>query len=411
LADAPVRSTPLVEPNEPTSGGAAPGGAASLAEDVDLELDLREHVLSLYLNLEQLDHYTLLGIAADADRKGVKRAYYELAARFHPDKYFRKRLGSYKVKMEAIFARTTLAHDTLSDRARRVEYDAYLREQRLAHGIEEQLANAPTEIRRAEARVEQEVDSTVPPRGAPATPPVPAPRANVDINARRDVLKSRLLGGRTPAPGGGRSPPSTSSTPPTTAPTTADAMATLRRRYEDRVQQAKVVQAQRYAARAADAQAEGDLAVAANSLRVASGLAPSDVDLQRKANEAQDAANKLLGETYTHQAQYEEKNGQWPEAARSWVKACRGRADDAYAHERAANAILKAGGDLHTAARLAQRACALAPASSGVRITLATVYMSAGLGLNARRELEAAARLAPHDGTIQAMMVKLGDAT
>ena len=42
-------------------------------------------------------------IRVDAEKKQIKSAYYALAPEFHPDKYFRKRLGSYKRKIEAIF--------------------------------------------------------------------------------------------------------------------------------------------------------------------------------------------------------------------------------------------------------------------------------------------------------------------
>jgi hypothetical protein len=41
-------------------------------------------------------------------------------------------------------------------------------------------------------------------------------------------------------------------------------------------------------------------------------------------------------------------------------------------------------------------------------VTLANVYVAAGLGLNARRELETAAQLAPHDGNIQALLKRVG---
>jgi Flp pilus assembly protein TadD len=129
--------------------------------------------------------------------------------------------------------------------------------------------------------------------------------------------------------------------------------------------------------------------------------------LQARAAEAQQKADTLLGETYINQAQYEERNGQWAEAARSWTKASRGRPNDVIAHERAANAIVKAGGDLHEARRLARRACELGPAVALNRMTLAAVYLAAGLELNARRELEAAAQLAPQDDTIRAMLEKL----
>jgi len=37
-------------------------------------------------------------------------------------------------------------------------------------------------------------------------------------------------------------------------------------------------------------------------------------------------------------------------------------------------------------------------------VTLATVYLAAGLVLNAKREFEAVVQLAPHDGTISAFL-------
>jgi hypothetical protein len=43
-------------------------------------------------------------------------------------------------------------------------------------------------------------------------------------------------------------------------------------------------------------------------------------------------------------------------------------------------------------------------------MTLANIYLAAGLTLNARRELEAAALLAPQDDSIQAILRRLGKA-
>ncbi len=188
-------------------------------------------------------------------------------------------------------------------------------------------------------------------------------------------------------------------------------MDALRRRYEDRVYQAKQAQARKYADSATAALAAGDPVAAANSLRVASTLVPDDVELQKRAAAAQAESDAILGETYTKQAQYEEKNGQWPEAARSWGRAARGRPNDAHTHERAANALLKANGDLHEAVKLARRACELEPQSAVARTTLGASYLAAGMVLNARRELETAAQLAPHDGTIRALMEKVGTPT
>ncbi|MGA7121599.1 MAG: DnaJ domain-containing protein [Polyangiaceae bacterium] len=433
MSDARVRT----HVSTSSAGRPAVTREAALAEDVDLDIEMRRQILETHGNLERLDHYALLGVPATADRKTLQRAYFELAAKFHPDRYFRKNLGSFKARMEAIFGRLTLAHDTVSNKEGRAEYDAYLAEQRRAQGIESLLAEALDEARRAEETAEREVRAHTPP-AAPSSsssspPPVPPSRSvsgwnvaatrpaapgaqrasppppSADVAARRDALARRLLGGRSPT--SSSNPPPRVSVVPPPAPTVADAMGALRRRYEDRLASARAVQARRYIANGELALASGDAISAANAFRVALTLVPGDPALEKAALEAQAKADVVLSETYAKQAAYEEKTGQWAGAARSWARVCKARPNDADAHEHAANAMVKAGGDLHEAARLADRACTLAPRTARYRVALATVYLAAGLTLNARRELDTAAQLAPHDDTIVAMMRRVGSKT
>jgi curved DNA-binding protein CbpA len=388
---------------------------AAMAEDIDLEPKLRMELLSLHRTLDQLDHYALLGLKRDADKQATKRAYFELAAKFHPDRYFRKRLGTFKIRLEAVFSRLTLALETLSVPEKRAEYDAYLDEQRRIRGIESVLAEAAAESRRAQETVERVVRAEEqtplappvamrPPMGSqpefaasPAPPPV---GSELDPAARREVLARRLLGGRSSSasmPPGKR----LSTAPPTT---TADAMAALKRRYEDRVLAARGVEARRYAARGDEAVRTNQVAKAASAFEVALGLSPHDDELKRKAAAARAQAEAVLGETYRGQAEYEEKNGQWLEAARSWAGACKARPNDAVAHQRAANAMLKVGGDLAEALQLGQRASMLNPSSVASRVTLGDIYLATGRGAEARRELEAAAALAPQDDNVKQML-------
>ena len=401
--------TPPVPPPSGPLAQVADADADAMAETVDLDAELRRRVLATHRNVDRLDHYALLGVDRNAEKKAIKRAYYDLAAQFHPDRYFRKNLGSFKARMEVIFERITAAHDALTGKEERAEYDAYLEEQRRSRGIEELLADAVAEVKRAEESVERAVRSqehavATPPAGpqAPsvAAPSVAAPR--VDVAARRDALARRLLGGQ----GAGVS--SVPPTRPSSASNATNAMDSLRRRYEDRIALAKAVEARKYVSRAEEALAAGDAVSAANALRVASGLAPQDPELQRRAADAQAKADEVLSETYTRQARYEEKSNHFVEAARSWARVYKARPDDFDAHERGANAIVKAGGDLREAARLGKRACEIDPRSSRARVTLAEVYLAAGMVLNAQRELETAAQLAPHDDNIQAMMKRVG---
>ena len=97
-------------------------------DDVDLAPELRRFIDERHARLDEIDHYSVLGVPRDADRKAVKGAFFAYAARLHPDRWFGRRLGPWKAKLEAVFGRMTVAHDTLTNPERRAEYDGYLRQ-------------------------------------------------------------------------------------------------------------------------------------------------------------------------------------------------------------------------------------------------------------------------------------------
>ncbi|MGZ3474413.1 MAG: DnaJ domain-containing protein [Polyangiales bacterium] len=99
---------------------------AGLEEDVDLDAETRRYVLDVYANHERISHYELLGVPRDADKKAIKRAYFRLAATLHPDRYFGKKLGSFKAKMELLFRKISDAHELLLSPDKRARYDATL---------------------------------------------------------------------------------------------------------------------------------------------------------------------------------------------------------------------------------------------------------------------------------------------
>lgn len=377
-----------------------------LEEPADLTPEQKKRILDLYYRLDDLDHYTLLGITKEADKKGVKRAYFELAATFHPDRFFKKQLGTFKPKMEALFNRITEAHDTLVDAATRAEYDAYLAEVATTRGMEAMLERAMADSARAAAEAERAAQAAAPPPPpAPSAPPPPAGPSPEELQRRREALARRLTGGAR-APQASRPPPERPSQHRYSNP--QDAMDALRRRYEDRLESATQAHAQRYIQAAEDALAKNDLVAAATSLSIATKFAPDDVDLAMRAQEVKNLADKVLSESYLKQAQYEERQGHWFEASRSWEKVAKIK-DDASSHERAANALLHSpDGDLHEAAEHAKRAITLAPNVIENHVTLVEIYLKAGLTASARRAAEAANVLDPKHPPLQAVLKRIG---
>ncbi len=160
----------------------------------------------------------------------------------------------------------------------------------------------------------------------------------------------------------------------------------------------------RYVALAKDAESKNDLLGAATAYRVTLGFLEEGDPTRTAALAVIAKADAALAETYLRQALYEERSEHWPDAAKSWQRVAKGRPDDARAHERAAHAMTKAHEDLHAAAQYAKRAIEIDPQNAEYKVTLAAVFIEAGLGLNARRELEAAAQLAPQNVTIRTML-------
>lgn len=379
---------------------------AELDEQVDLDLPKKRRVLDLYYRLDTLTHYELLGLDPSVDKKAIKAAYYEVVSTFHPDRYFGKELGSFKAKLEKVFARLTLAHDVLTRTQGRAEYDAYLETQRKNRDLERLLTDDATqeaELSRARRRIEEEARiierAEITATRAPTVPPAPPlPRLSsgppLDPEARKRALARKLGRGHVP----------TSPSQPVVQPTAEEMRERvgqdLKRRYDQRVQQARWEQIQRYIEVADQAILEKKAVSATNALRIAALLAPEDARLAERLAEVQEIANAELADSYVEQAQYEERNGQFEEAARSYARAVSGR-DSPRLHERLAHCLVESRGDLRVASEHAKKAVSLAPNEASYRTTLGRVYLAAGMKQSALGEFERAAALAPWDGSIK----------
>lgn len=82
-------------------------------------------------------HYDVLGVTTESSPAQMKANYYQLARRYHPDR-FRRAEPSQLSQIESAFARITQAYDTLRDERLRAGYDAKLQARLKA----QQLASA-----------------------------------------------------------------------------------------------------------------------------------------------------------------------------------------------------------------------------------------------------------------------------
>lgn len=393
---------------------------AELDEEVDLDLPRKRRILDLFYRLDSVNHYELLEVAVDAEKKAIKDAYYQVVTIFHPDRYFGKNVGAFKPKLEKIFARLTEAHDTLTRKRSREEYDQYLKTQQRNEALERMMSDEQTQLQELarvqrtieeQARMAERAANNVPPSSprntSPArtasSPGVSAP-PRTDPESRRRAL-ARKLGRNSVRPPGSTSPP---------AGTPVDRTALkdeLRRRYEQRLAGVKHDQIKRYVEAAERSLQDGNPVSAANALRIAASLDPGDEDLAARLEAVQTRANAELAQSYLDQAQYEERSGRYLDAARSYERAARGK-PNARLFERAAHCLLEAEGDLRQAGELAREAISLAPDQASSRVTLARIYLAADMTQSALAEFERASQLAPGDETIKNWIkrVKRGEA-
>jgi curved DNA-binding protein CbpA/CheY-like chemotaxis protein len=82
---------------------------------------LRVELAEMAENLRGCDYFGILGVPTNATAEEISQAYVDLAKRTHPDR-FSGASGPVRHLAEEIFGQISKAHETLSDRDRRLEY-------------------------------------------------------------------------------------------------------------------------------------------------------------------------------------------------------------------------------------------------------------------------------------------------
>lgn len=389
--------------------------ASLLDEPADLPHERKHQILQMFFALEDASHYELLGVSPTADKKEIKAAYFRIVNVFHPDRYFGKQLGSFKTKLEQVFARLTEAQEVLTRKATRDEYDAYLATKRRTSELDDLLANGGSvakQVEHAQAMIERaalresgaprfdtKMTASIPPNGASVDmrrfrPSQQDVRRAQDPELRKKALARKLRGSGAPPQRLSGQIPVVNLPPEDQARFRQTVASNLKARYQARLVAAKEQQIERYLAAADQAETNKDPVSAMNALKIAAELDPGNARLSERLERIQLEATRSMADSYLQQAEYEQREGRLERAARNYERAAQGTGR-ATLYDRAACCLLDAQGDLKHAGALARKAVELAPSHADYRITLARIYATAKMLNSAVKEAERAVKLAP----------------
>jgi len=101
---------------EKETGPAAEASRASSEEQLAEVVDFQERIGTM-------SYYQILGVSKQATDDDIKKAYFQLARKFHPDRFNRSTPPDHRVKIEDVFDKITKAYHTLTNRELRKVYD------------------------------------------------------------------------------------------------------------------------------------------------------------------------------------------------------------------------------------------------------------------------------------------------
>jgi curved DNA-binding protein CbpA len=88
-----------------------------------LEDEILGEIAAKHASLETADYYELLEVSPGASDDEIKKGYYAMAKKYHPDRHHLPHLRDVHGLLEELFAKVTVAYQELSDPASRRRYD------------------------------------------------------------------------------------------------------------------------------------------------------------------------------------------------------------------------------------------------------------------------------------------------
>ncbi len=118
----PVPAVPRVANVLPPAIAPVATPAALPAPAVPTGLEERAELERLFLGLDGLDYFEVLGLPQAAAPADIKRAFHHLSRTYHPDRFFQSSDMGLRAQVHSVYKRVTEAYFVLRDDARRKKY-------------------------------------------------------------------------------------------------------------------------------------------------------------------------------------------------------------------------------------------------------------------------------------------------
>jgi len=349
-----------ITPASPPPNERDSAALAAMPQDIDPSLEIAVEVQQRIFEFEAKlarPYHEILGVAADADRKALRKAYFALSKELHPDRFFRRNVGPFGKRLERIFGKIVEAYELLSDPMARTEIERSL----AAAG-----GNAP-----AAADVAPEAASAA------------APEASPDAQAEAEAEPSRVAA------------------PPRTRRPHVFSL-------HSRIVRDRRARAKRLFEAAMASFTEGRWLEAAGGVRLAIAFDPWNEIYKERFGEVQRKAHEERAKQLVREGESALELRDLTTAVRAFGEALEYRPHDAELLHRAARLAWATGGDLHQAKEWAMAAVELDGTNAGHHRVLGQIYKAAGLDANARREFETAVAIDPKDEEARAELRAFG---
>jgi curved DNA-binding protein CbpA len=315
-----------------------------LLSDQELTKEEQIRIRQLAEMVEDERFYDLLGIPPGSSTDDIRSAYHNLSRQWHPDRFFRKNIEGLKLSIESIFMGITKAYRILSNEESRTDYDH-------SNGF----ANMPQLVKK-EKSFSQRLSYRRGPRRRKREQTSSESRPKTE-QKRKSQRRERIMG---------------------KVQQTLDSQLTRAQHFyeigQKQLEEEKTMQA-------------------ASSLHIACKLNPENKEYRKTFAKVKRLARAAKALEIFAAAENAEQFQNYQEALRQYRKAVEYEVDDARAYARLAYLIEKLDPDSRESMRLMQIAVKKEPENPEYHCILGEIYAREGMGLNARREFNAALKL------------------